>query len=738
MALPSISLAIIAKNEEKNLPRLFKSIEGCFDEIIVVDTGSTDRTKLVALEYGAKVFDFQWINDFSAARNHALSKCTKDYVMWLDCDDALKNREGFIQWKTHAMEFTDIAFATYNYALNKDGSPIISFVRERVFRRSLNPEFKYKIHEGVIIKPEWSKDYAVTWAVDHHRDEADIKADKSRNVTILEDLKNQNLLDARLQFYYGKELYEANRSFDALREFNLAIARPDLDINDRILAYQYAAYTAMTCGDSLKPELQQERLDYYQKSIQFCLEGIRHDPNRAEYHCAAGDTYLKLGDLLKAVPYYSAAKGCINPKASGSAYEGAIYSFLDCYGQVPQMQLAKVYFNLGKLAEAKKEAEECHAKYSNPEALEVLAEIKRIQEIVNLNNNQAQTEDIVFTCPPQTAYPFDEEIYKTKPLGGSETALVSMAKQIKELTGRTVKVFNMRESEEDLIAESGVEYISNKKLTDYFSKNLPRLHIAWRHNIELTRAKTYLWCHDLVTSTVESKQNFDKIICLTNFHKNYVMAKQGVSDKKIFVSRNGINLEKLHLVDVKNKNPNKLVWMSSPDRGLDRAMLVCDEVKKSFPDIELHVYYGLDNLYKYGMSALADKLKAMMEERPYVKYHGFTEQGSMYKQVADAVCWVHPCNFIETFCITALEMLDLRIYPVTRRLGALVNTLQEAEQNGWATMLDHDCTTAEEIKLYAQEVCAVLEEKKYESISFDGTKHTWTSVAHEWIKEMKI
>src|SRR4051795_2389135 len=80
---------MIVKNEQENLPACLESVRGLFDEIVVVDTGSTDRTMEIALEFGARVFDFVWVDDFAAARNAALARATGDYAFWLDADDVL-------------------------------------------------------------------------------------------------------------------------------------------------------------------------------------------------------------------------------------------------------------------------------------------------------------------------------------------------------------------------------------------------------------------------------------------------------------------------------------------------------------------------------------------------------------------------------------------------------------------------------------------------------------------------
>jgi GT2 family glycosyltransferase len=85
----TVSLTMIVKTEEMNLRPCLESARGLFDEIVIVDTGSTDRTKEIALDFGAEVFDFVWVDNLAAARNEALAHATGDYVFWLDADDVL-------------------------------------------------------------------------------------------------------------------------------------------------------------------------------------------------------------------------------------------------------------------------------------------------------------------------------------------------------------------------------------------------------------------------------------------------------------------------------------------------------------------------------------------------------------------------------------------------------------------------------------------------------------------------
>ena len=94
----TISLCMIVKNEEKVLRRCLDSVADLVEELVIVDTGSTDATKQIAAGYAnAKVYDFEWVDDFSAARNFAFSKATQEYIYSADADEVLdeENRERF-------------------------------------------------------------------------------------------------------------------------------------------------------------------------------------------------------------------------------------------------------------------------------------------------------------------------------------------------------------------------------------------------------------------------------------------------------------------------------------------------------------------------------------------------------------------------------------------------------------------------------------------------------------------
>ncbi|MBW2993231.1 tetratricopeptide repeat protein [Candidatus Woesearchaeota archaeon] len=91
--MPGLSLCIIAKNEQDFLEQCINSVKMIADEIIVTDTGSSDKTKEIAEKLGAKVYDFKWCDDFSAAKNFCASKASHEWILFLDADEAVSGKD---------------------------------------------------------------------------------------------------------------------------------------------------------------------------------------------------------------------------------------------------------------------------------------------------------------------------------------------------------------------------------------------------------------------------------------------------------------------------------------------------------------------------------------------------------------------------------------------------------------------------------------------------------------------
>ncbi|NYC11165.1 glycosyltransferase involved in cell wall biosynthesis [Clostridium beijerinckii] len=131
---------MIVKNEEDVIANCLESVKDIVDEMIIVDTGSDDKTKKIVKRYTDKIYDFKWIDDFSAARNFAFSKATKDYILWLDADDVVLPEDGekFKDLKETLDPTVDSVTAKYNTAFDEYGNVTASYRRNRLVKRSNN------------------------------------------------------------------------------------------------------------------------------------------------------------------------------------------------------------------------------------------------------------------------------------------------------------------------------------------------------------------------------------------------------------------------------------------------------------------------------------------------------------------------------------------------------------------------------------------------------------------------
>ncbi len=326
--MSTISLCMIVKNEEKVIGRCLDSIKEIVDEIIVVDTGSTDLTKNIVENYTNKIYDFKWEDDFSKARNFSFSKATKDYIMWLDADDIILEND-IIKLKQLKNNLnpssTHVVMMKYNISFDEDNNPTFSYYRERIFLRKLNLKWVNPIHE--VIVPIGNIVYSDA-AVSHKKL---YQNDPLRNIRIFEKLiKNNIKLQPRELFYYGKELYYNKRYKESLEILNKFLDDKQGWVENYINACQYIAY----CYYNLNKE---------NEALTALYHSFKFDTPRAEICCDIAKHFFDRKDYKKSIFWYEIASTIEPNLESGGFVE------LDCYAFIPYIQLCVCYYNLGDI-----------------------------------------------------------------------------------------------------------------------------------------------------------------------------------------------------------------------------------------------------------------------------------------------------------------------------------------------------------------------------------------------------
>ncbi len=233
MEKPTISLCMITKNEEDNLANCLNSVKDIVDEIIIVDTGSKDKTKEIAKKFNAKIFDFKWSDDFSAARNESLKHAAKDWILVLDADETLdeegkktikelvksKDNDAFLLLqKNYTNESSIAGFVDEEH--KKDGKTYKgwygSFIA-RLFRNNKGYEFEGTVHELVEPSVEKKKGkIAATSVVVNNYGNSDPEVVKKKRKFYLELCKKKAKQKPDAASYYELGvLYKENDDFDS-------------------------------------------------------------------------------------------------------------------------------------------------------------------------------------------------------------------------------------------------------------------------------------------------------------------------------------------------------------------------------------------------------------------------------------------------------------------------------------------------------------------------------------------
>ncbi len=323
----TISLCMIVKNEEAVLARCLDSVKELMDEIIIVDTGSEDRTREIALDYTDKVYDFVWTGSFADARNFSFSKATCDYIYCADADEVLdeENRERFRVLKQTLL--TEIEIVQMYYCNQLQYNTVYNYDREyrpKLYKRLREFIWEEPVHEVVRLEPiVYDSDVEIL-----HLPQGE---HAGRDLAAFERMAAQEKrLSKRLHNLYARELFVAGKETDFLQAipvFLKTMGEENRDADELLEAECVLCHAA---------SIQKDDAMFFQ----YAMKGIVGE-GCSELCYELGEFYHSKGNIEEAVIWYYNA-----------AYETEPVLHLRYGGDYPLKRLAECHRMLGQSEEA--------------------------------------------------------------------------------------------------------------------------------------------------------------------------------------------------------------------------------------------------------------------------------------------------------------------------------------------------------------------------------------------------
>lgn len=326
----TVSACLIVKNEESVLERCLKCVQRIADEIIIVDTGSTDRTKEIASHYTNLIYDYEWVDDFSAARNFSLSKASMDYIYVADADEIIEEEQihNFLRLKETLLP--EIEIVQMYYCNQLEFNTTYNFDKEyrpKLYKRVREFRFYDPLHEAVRLEPIIydSEIEIIHKPLSNHapRDFANYQKIIARGEKLSDKLRSM----------YARELFIAGEDGDFMDAFPY--------FQDTIQHSMLGLTELKQCQCVLARGARLQQLDH--EFFKVCLKNVACGEASSEICFELGEYYRHHGDESEAILWYYNA-----------AFETEAELNLHYQGDYPLNQLARCYHNLGNIEEAMK------------------------------------------------------------------------------------------------------------------------------------------------------------------------------------------------------------------------------------------------------------------------------------------------------------------------------------------------------------------------------------------------
>lgn len=331
----TISVCMIVKNEEQVLARCLDSLKGIADEIIIVDTGSTDSTKEIAGRYTDKIYDFQWIDDFSAARNFSFSKATQEYIYVADADEVIEEteRQRFISLKETldpSIEIVQMLYTNqlqFNTTYNFDEE-----LRPKLYRRLRNFVWQEPLHEAVRLEP-------VIIDTDIRIKHMPLSQHSGRDFKVfLRAIERDGDLSAHLMGMYARELMVSGEKEDFIKAVPFFQAKLETAADEDAIKQILCVLTRAA------------RMAENEELFFACaLKNMALEKSSSEVCYEIGEYFFEKKNIYEAVIWYYNAiyetEPELNVRVAGSLAAGRL---AECYENMDQAEEAVKYRELEK------------------------------------------------------------------------------------------------------------------------------------------------------------------------------------------------------------------------------------------------------------------------------------------------------------------------------------------------------------------------------------------------------
>lgn len=643
-------------------------------------------------------------------------------------------------------------FLRYDYAVDIETEQVVAVQwRERLFRYDAKVLWHYNIHEVAHTGPgaQYARKEGV-W-VRHWRDpNGDTKLKtRERNRRILMKARKEFPDEPRFRYYFANEIYaEAAITLERDGEPNLEL------INAAIKAYQDFIPEAPSPDDAYIAAHQCGELGRmsgeYLASIEYDLEALAIHPSWPDAYVGIAQSYMSLEDWDKCEFW---ADACL--KLSVKEQTTQVREPLN------NEYLPRILSAMAKEAKGDYEAalEQLEFISDYDPSGEIGVKIERLRTASTQEEKQSPLEierKANFSKRPEKSIcfftlPIPEEWHPGKPnkegLGGAETCVIEASKRF-AADGWRVVVFGTP-GEHEGIDTNGVEwwptneFLALEKFKVFVSSRSPDVFDS-----PINAQKKFLWAHDVNYGPhIESGpfgnrlSNFDGVLALSKWHANHLRRLYSLGDMPIEIVPNGIDLDRYSDTSV-IKKPNRFIWSSSPDRGIEVVLTMWPQIRREWPDAELRVFYGwamIDKILEMNpqhalgiyKENIINQIQQLGSQEGGIYWHDRVPQDQLASWQLSSDCWLYCTFFCETFCLTAAEMAAAGVFPITSNVAALKNIVPDQYRvDGWPNNFKFQELFVEKLK----DVKANQGEKERQALREYSKQFSWDKSYDIWKK----